>query len=46
MALRQGRFLGPAHDTLAVGTIQNTISDICATFRENGRPNPTKDDDL
>jgi hypothetical protein len=46
MALRQGRFLGPSHDTLAVGTIQNTISDICATFRENSQPNPTKDDDL
>jgi hypothetical protein len=46
MALRQGQFLRPSHDTLAVGTIRNTISDICATFRENGRPNPTKDDDL
>ncbi len=46
VALRQGQFLGPSHDTLAVGTIQNTISDICATFRENGQPNPTKDDDL
>jgi hypothetical protein len=46
MALREGRFLGPSHNTLAVGTIQNSISDVCATFRENGRPNPTKDDDL
>jgi hypothetical protein len=29
-----------------VGTIRNSISDVCATFRENGRPNPTKEDDL
>jgi hypothetical protein len=46
MALQQGQFSGPSHDTLAVGTIQNTISDIYATFRENGRPKPTKNDDL
>jgi hypothetical protein len=46
IALRQGQFLGPAHDTFALGTIQNTISDISATFQENGRPNSTKDDDL
>jgi hypothetical protein len=46
MALQQGQFLRPSHDTLAVGTIRNTISDICATFRENDQPNPTKDDDL
>jgi hypothetical protein len=29
-----------------VGSIRNTILDICATFRENGRPSPTKDNDL
>jgi len=46
MALRQGRYSGKAHDTLASGTIKNTISDVSSTFRENGRPNPTKDDDL
>jgi len=46
MALRQGRYSGKAHDTLATGTIRNSISDISSTFRENGRPNPTKDDDL
>jgi hypothetical protein len=46
MALWQGRFLGPAYDTLALGTIQNTISDISSTFRENGQPNPAKDDNL
>ena len=46
MALREGRFLSAAHDKLASGTIRNSISDISATFRENGQPNPTKDGDL
>ena len=46
MALRQGQFLGPAYDTLALGTIQNTTSDISLTFRENGQPNLTKDNNL
>ena len=46
MALWQERYLGKAHDTLASGTIQNTISDISSTFREASRPNPTKDNDL
>jgi hypothetical protein len=45
MALQEGRFSSAAHDTLALGTIQNTISDISATFRENGRPDPTMDND-
>jgi hypothetical protein len=34
MALREGRFSSAAHDTLALETIRNTISDI-ATFKEN-----------
>jgi len=46
MALRQGQYSGKAYDTLASGTIRNSISDISSTFRENGRPNPTKDEDL
>jgi hypothetical protein len=46
MALRGGQFSSAAHDTLALGTIWNTISDISATFRENGQTNPTKDNDL
>ena len=46
VALRQGRFSGPAHSTLASGTIQNTISDISATFPENDQPSPTKDNNL
>jgi hypothetical protein len=46
MAMRQARFSGPSYHRLAEGTIRNTISDVCSTFRENGRPNPTKDDDM
>jgi hypothetical protein len=46
VAMRQARFSGPSHDRLAEGTIRNSISDVCSTFRENGRPNPTKDDDM
>jgi hypothetical protein len=46
MALWQGQFSGPAHDILALGTIQNPILDISATFRENSRSNPTKDNNL
>jgi hypothetical protein len=46
IAVRQGRFSTKAHDTLALGTVRNTILDISATFRENDRQNPTKDDDL
>jgi hypothetical protein len=46
MALREGQFSLAAHDTLALGTIWNRILDISATFRENGQPNPTKDNDL
>jgi len=45
MAMRQARFSGPSYDKLAEGTIRNSTSDVCSTFRENGRPNPTKDYD-
>lgn len=45
MALRNGEFSGPAYDSLAEGTIKNTLSDVASTFREHDRPNPTKDDD-
>jgi hypothetical protein len=45
MAMRQARFSGPSYDKLAEGTIRNSLSDVCSTFRENGRSNPTKDDD-
>jgi hypothetical protein len=46
MALRQGQYSSKAYDTLALGTIRNTILDIYSTIWENGRPNPTKDKDL
>ena len=45
MAMRQAQFSGPSHDRLVEGTIKNTISNVCATFRENGMPNPTKDNE-
>lgn len=45
MALREGRFSGPAYDTLASSTIQNSIGFVAQTFRDNDRPNPTKDED-
>jgi hypothetical protein len=45
-ALWEGRFSSTAHDTLALGKIQNTISDISATCRENGQPNPTNNNNL
>jgi hypothetical protein len=45
MALREGRFSGSAYDSLATGTITNTISSVAQTFQENGRRNPSLDDD-
>ena len=45
MALRQGRFSGAAHDTLAEGTVRGTISFVAQAFRDNDSPNPTKDED-
>jgi hypothetical protein len=43
MAMRQAQFSGPSHDRLVEVTIMNTILNVCLTFRENGMPNPTKD---
>jgi hypothetical protein len=45
MAMREARFSGPSYDRLVEGTIKNSISNVCSTFRENGWPNPTKDSD-
>ena len=45
MALREGRFSGQAYDQLAASTVQSTISYVAQTFREKGRPNPTRDED-
>ena len=46
LAMHHGRYSGQSHDRLAAGTVSNSISNVCLTFRENSRPNPTKDDDL
>ena len=45
MALREGRYSGPSHGTLVESTIRGAISYVSQTFRENDRPNPTKDED-
>jgi len=45
MAYREGRFSGPAHETLAEGTIRGAISYVASTFRDNDRTNPTLDYD-
>ncbi len=42
----EGRFSSNAFETLAAGTVRNTISSICLTFWEHGRPNLSKDEDL
>jgi hypothetical protein len=47
MTVRQVKFSTTTYDTLALGTVQNTISNISATFRENHeQQNPTKDNIL
>ena len=45
MAVRGARFSSSAYVTLAEGTVRNTITYVAAAFRENNRPNPTKDED-
>ena len=45
-AVCEGRFSSDAFETLAAGTVRNTISSVCSTFREQGQPNPSKDEDL
>jgi hypothetical protein len=45
MALRDARFSKPPHERLAVGTVQDFIQYVCTTFRKNGHPNPTFDED-
>jgi hypothetical protein len=44
-ALRQGRFSSAAYDTLAAGTIENALSSLVQTFRDNDRLDPTRDED-
>jgi hypothetical protein len=45
MALRDVRFSKPPPEQLAAGTVRDSIQYVCATFRENGHPNPTFDKD-
>ena len=45
MTMRGARFLGPAYDSLAEGTIRSAVSYVASTFRENDRQNPTRDED-
>ena len=45
MAMRNARFSGPAHDSLAEGTVRSSVSYVASTFRENDRPSPIKDED-
>lgn len=45
MALREGRFSAQHHEILAETTIRGTISYVASTFRDNDRPNPTRDED-
>ena len=45
MALREGRFSGLSHGNLVESAIQGAIPYVSQTFRENDRPNPTKDED-
>ena len=45
VAMREARFSGPSYDRLAHGSVASSISHVCQTFREHGRPNPSLDDD-
>ena len=45
MALHEERFLVPSHGTLVESTIRGAILYVSQTFRENDRPNSTKDED-
>jgi hypothetical protein len=45
LAVREARFLRSAHDPLVASTVSGTIQYLCSTFRENGYPNPTLDED-
>ncbi len=44
MAMREAQFSGPSYDRLAHGSVASSISHVCQTFREHGRPNPSLDD--
>ncbi len=44
LALHEGQFSGKHNDKLVEKTVTDFIQYVCATFRENGFPNPTFDD--
>jgi len=46
MPVRSGRFSDSRFNTLAEGTVRNTISNVVQTFQATGRQNPTKDADI
>ena len=43
MALRKGRFSGPAHGTLVESTVKSAVGYVAQTFRDHDHPNPTHD---
>ena len=45
LALREGRFSSKSHGPLVESTVRSAVSYVASTFRENDRPNPTRDDD-
>ena len=45
LALREGRFSSSHYNTLAESTIRGSLGYVASTFRENGRANPTRDED-
>jgi hypothetical protein len=45
MAFRDVRFSRSPHEQLVANTVQDTVQYVCATFQENGRPNPTLNKD-
>ena len=45
MAMREGRVSRQSHGPLPESTIRGAISHVSSSFRDNDRPNPTKDED-
>jgi hypothetical protein len=44
MAAREARFSRASRERLAAGKVKDTIQYVCATFQENGYPNPSIND--
>jgi hypothetical protein len=45
MAVKDARFSRSPHEWLVVNTVRDTVQYVCATFQENGHPNPTLNKD-